>query len=631
MNNYLVIDFETKSFVNFDNGAWKYAEHESTDIICMSYKTSDMQKAQTWLPGEPIPSVLKDDGQIIIAHNVLFEYAIMVNVCIVKYGFPAWLRDYKRYRCTSAMARSVNLPGNLAGVGAALNLPMQKMDIGQVLINKYSKPAKSKGGLYFRFIEGDDLNAMVMYCERDVEVTEVIYKTLSVLDNIKIEEDIFMLDLKQNINGVPIDIETLHKVCYILDERKAKADKKAEQYGINVRSPKQLKEYFWNKGIYIENFQEKTVKDFLKDCDDKEIKEILNLRIFSSRSSTKKFDAIAGMVGKGDNRLRYSLFYYGAFTGRWAGRGFQPHNLPKGFIDEKELEIRIEKFTEGKVKFWETMNIAKSLIPGMLCAEKDHSLIVGDFAAIEARVVAFIAKEEKLIKMFQNDKDVYVAMAATVFKKTMDDVTKEDRKLGKQIILACGYGMGHNKFYQTCQSYGLAIPEDLAEKSVSLYRSTFKNIVNLWYGVDRAFRQAYQQKSKVKVNEYIEVERKNGYVSIKLPSGRRLYYHNIKIIDGEITYLNHQKKQRVKVYGGLLVENIVQAIARDLLVYCMLKMDTEGLTPILSVHDEIICHEDNKGLKKKEELFNSIMNSVPDWFGDFPIKTETEILRRYVK
>jgi len=632
MKNILFLDYETRSFAPLkDVGAWKYAEHETTDIICLSYKTPRMKKAKTWLPGQKIPDAIAKHSGYFVAHNTLFEYAISSRVFVLKYNAPESLLDPARWLCTSSIARSLNLPGRLAELSGVMQLEEKKLETGAYLIQKYSMPQKERktNKLYFNECKGEDLQAMIMYCERDVEVMEKIYNKLSVHSNIELEREVWLLDFRQNINGIPVDYNTLKKTIEVLNRRVEKAEKMCEKFGVNVRSPKQLKDWLLSRSIFLENTQEQTIKNYLKNCDDKEVEKLLNLRLFLSRSSIKKFDTLYNRLS-GDDRLRYFLRYYGAFTGRWAGEGFQPHNLPKSFLTPKELEKNVLDFTTGKTKFWDTMSVAKSLIPGMIKAEKGKQFIVGDFAAIETRVLAFISGEEKLINMYKKDKDVYKAMAAVIFIKKIDEIDDKERKLGKQTILGCGYGMGVNKFLATCESYGMSIPRKLGERSVSAYRDTFTNITSLWYGLERAFTNAYGTKKIIKYKGLV-IEGGNSFVSIQLPSGRKLYYHNVEQSSEGLSYLNFQKKFRVHLYGGILVENVVQAIARDLLVYCMLEMKRQGLNPILHVHDEIICHEKKVGIKKKEKLFSAIMNTPPAWFKDFPLKTETEILERYVK
>jgi len=626
----IFIDIETRSKADLvEVGAWRYAEHSSTDVFCVAYKVEG-NKVNVWVPGDSVPDAFHVNHQYtFVAHNALFEYALFANVLRKKYGFPLALADPLRWECTANMARCMALPGGLEPLCGVLKLGESKLAVGKHLIQTYSKPNR-KGE--FNPIPAAELDTMIMYCKQDVELTEKVYNRLAKYDNIAIEKPIMNLDRRQNIHGIHIDVKALKKIDMLVNAATLDAEKRMEEKGVNVRSPKQLQKYLKdNFNISIANAQEKTIKDILLNPNlDADARAMLELRLFLSRSSIKKYSALIDRVSP-DGRLRYFLQYYRANTGRWSGVGFQPHNLPKGGQTEKEQAALLKDLLADKVPVIETMTAAKKVLPGMIIPDKGHVFLMGDFSAIEARVLAWIAGEKILIEAYRKGDDLYKKMAAVIYQKPLDDVTKKERHLGKSVILGAGYGMGHNRFFEVCQAQGLAINIHTAEKAIYTYRSSFKNIVQFWASIESAFNYVLVNKGKkVKVNGML-LHADKGYVSIKLPSGRDLYYHRVTRGPEGISFLNFAQNMTVKLWGGLITENIVQAIARDLLCHAMLELDKVEIFPIMSVHDEVVAQALTTQAKAKLKVFDTIMNVPPEWFKGFPLKTESFMSKRYFK
>lgn len=626
------LDFETRSFADLKSvGAWKYSEHPTTDIICMAYRINGLD-VRLWVPGDDLPRLF-NEADLYIARNALFEHAIICNVAILKYGFPERMRDPKNWECTAAMSRRVGMPGGLEACAQALAVPQKKLTTGVDLIRRYSCPVRQKGKEpYFRELTGADQKAMYEYCMADVVADSQCYAILSKLpeNNSPAERAMFVLDLEQNSKGLPIDSTNLFSVTKILHTAQERAEKEAETTGINVKSPKQIIELCKAHGYKLPNAQKATIDDLLNKKDlPPVLQTALGLRTFLSKASVKKFDALCDRVSE-DGRLRHTIQYFGAHTGRFSGRGFQPHNLPKMGTKPEELDDLIKSFSDS-LSYDDMVQTAKKILPAMIQAEKGQNFIMGDFSAIEARALAFLAGQKDLVTIFRNNGDVYIDMASRLYRKKASEITKAERQLGKVVILACGYGMGANRFTEACKNFGIEISASRAEQIVNTYRDSYPEIPSFWYDIETAFTTAFRTHTKKTFNKWLSFEGARRYVKINLPSGRAIYYHEVQYSKGQLSYYNHQQKRRVYVYGGILVENIVQAICRDLLTETMVSMASAGLHPIMHVHDEIICAEKKVGIKKSQALFDKIANTPPAWFTGFPLKTESEISGRYHK
>ena len=632
----ICIDFETHSYADIKKtGAWVYSEHETTGIFCMAYQTLDMPEPLLWVPGAAVPKVLEDKKAHYVARYALFEYAMIHNVAIPKYYFPIQMLDPERWSCTRAMSLVVGMPGSLGACARALNVDAQKLSTGNALINKYSKPAKDRKTkeLYMRPLEGEDREAMYEYCLQDVKADLQCYKKLKSLPNVELERAIFEMDFRQNINGLPVDVKSLKKVLKVLDKAQEKAEKEMEDIGVNVRSVPQMKTHFAEKGCPIPNVQVGTVTKLLGKSDlDPELKKLLELRLFLGKASVKKFNALLDRTAN-DGFIRYTLNYYGAHTGRWSGAGFQPHNLPRTKTSVKKIADNINSISVSDPPMV-IIQKSKEILPGLIKAEKGMSFLMGDYAAIESRGIAYLSGEEKLLKQYRNGEPVYEIMASILYDMPVEAIGKEsiERQLGKQVILACGYGMGHKTFKTTCDNYNIKVDTKFAEHAVQTYRSTYPKIKEFWYALERAFASAYTTPGKVfSVGPYIKVMGKNKYVMIQLPSGRSLYYHKVMRGSDGLTYWNFQRDYRVHLYGGILAENVTQALCRDILVHGILECNEASLNPLLHVHDENICYIEDSEKAANRKKFDKIMNTAPEWLPGFPLETESEVCKRYHK
>jgi len=632
----IIFDFETYSFCDLNAaGAWVYSEHETTGVFCMAWMTPEMKAPKLWQPGEAVPEEFFKEDAVYIAHNSLFEYALVCNVCIGQHGFPERMRLADNWHCTRAMAKCVGLPGSLDDVARVLKVKHQKLSSGKALINKYSKPytdRKTKEKK-LRPLTGADKKAMFEYCRVDTWAEFEIYTILRNMKNVKLERPVFLQDFKLNVEGLPVDVKGAQTVIKKLDELTVKAEEEAESLGVNVRSPKQLLEFFAKNGVHVDNTRKDTIDTILGMNPKKEVAEACELRRFLGKSSVKKFKSLLSMTAK-DSRIRYTLFYFGANTGRWSGRGFQPHNLIKTGTDEKEINNLI-KAVPAMTDRAEFLGAAQKILPGLIQAPTGETFIMGDFSAIEARGLAYLAGETWRLDVFKTHGKIYEASAAKILNRPISSIEpgSKERKVGKVAELALGYQGAVGALYQFGADK-LGLSEDDMVRVIKDWRGANRKIVSFWYELESAFSLYYSRRKehhKVYVGKHIQVRAKNRYIAVRLPSGRELFYHDIEASGDGVSFFNHSQNRRVQLYGGLLAENVVQAMCRDILADCMLRLQERGLDTAFHVHDEIICQTARKDVKEKQKIFDSVTNTAPAWLPGFPLSTESEISRRYHK
>lgn len=665
MTRYLVLDFETRSEVDLKRtGAWEYSADPTTKILCVAWKVGNMKeivKAETkvWSPAIPSPygeliRNLLDPNVILVAHNAYFEQVIVRNVLsriVSKPGLKSI--PSSRWICTASLARALALPGNLQGAGDALGLKVQKDMIGHKLMMKMSKPRRARKGedpkrVYWHQ-KKKDLLRLMQYCATD---TDVEAKLLSILPPLcPTERKVWELDQKINMRGFSVDRElALHALALIDEEVNALKIETAEITKDEITSTNQrAKMIEWLKGqkIWLPNLQAKTVADFLKDH--KEISpgiRLLQIRQAISKSSTAKFEAY-DLRSRSDGRLRDHTLYHVASTGRFGGTGLQPHNFPQGKI--KNTEPLAEVIKEGDLEnlrllYGDPMSAMSSCLRGGIIASPGKELFCADFASIEVRVLFWIAHHKDGIKAYEEDQKIYEIMAGEIFNrdwKKIEDPSPE-RDLGKRAILGGGFGMGWKKFMATCEQYNQPVSEELAKRAISAYRELHAPVVQLWYNLERAAIKAVKNPNKeIKVNRVTWIYDKKILWCV-LPSGRKLAYYN-PVIKYEPTPweemrpklyhwdINPKTKawELSATYGGKLTENVVQAIARDLMVEAMLREEKALYEILITVHDELLA-ERNKGQGSVKE-FESLMASLPVWAKGCPVKAKGWSGSRYRK
>lgn len=601
------IDLETFSEADLKKtGAHVYSKHPSTEVLCLAYNLGGETKL--WVPHDFIIPELAhstypidlmeavESGELFEAHNVGFEFAIWNNLLVPRYGFPKLTLD--QLECSAAKAAAMSLPRSLEGVGEALNLDVQKDKEGHRIMMKLSKPRKpTKNNKDTRWREPDDYRKLFAYCIRDVDTEKAASKLLPPLT--ETERQVWLLDQITNTRGIKCDVESVNILLEFIKQYTQELTEelpKITDGEINTSGQvAKIIEWCNDRGARLESLSADEVRKALKrEYLDADVLRVLKIRQFLSKSSIKKFPTMLRMVDKDDNRIRGTMVYHGAHTGRYASKGVQLQNLPRGGKLDIELcmEVLGEKDYEWFSAFYpEVIDTASSLIRSMLTSDDGKDFLCADFAAIEARGILWLCDDQNSLDAFRSGKDLYVEMAASIYEKPAKDITKDERALGKVAILGCSYGMGREKFYDTCISWGVVVEKDLAFKAVDMYRSKFAKVKAFWYEIERAAIAAVKHggvhpcaggKVKWKVN--------NGFLFCRLPSGRKVSYPQPRVekvespfgMKDQLSYMGvdsqTRKWKRHKTYGGKLAEN---CFAADTLV-----VTSKGLKRIIDIRPE---------------------------------------------
>lgn len=630
------IDIETFSDIDLVKcGVYKYADSPAFEILLFAYSIDggeiyiiDLASGDK-LP-EEIISAIKSDTVIKTAFNAQFE-----RVCLSKH--LGILLDPSSWYCTAVQAAELSLPASLADVGAALGLERQKMTEGKDLIKYFCvpcKPTKSNGGRTRNMPKDapEKWTLFKKYCKRDVDVERQIAEKLKKYLLSKSEHDLYVLDQNINDRGVLVDLKLARQAVKLNSIQTAVATEQAYTLtGLeNPNSVAQLKAWLIENGVEIESLSKKAVAA-LADETDGDIQEMLHLRLLMSKTSVKKYEAVMRSVCR-DNRVRGMMRFCGASrTGRWSGNILQPQNLPQNHLPDLTLARDIVKdgdFELLDMTFGNVPNVLSELIRTVLIPKPNHRFIVADFSAIEARVLSWLAGEQWRLDTFRNGSDIYCASASQMFRVPVEKhgVNGHLRQKGKISELACGYG-GSVGALKNMGAVEMGVPEDELQGLINDWRNANPHIVKLWTEVGNAAMKAIKEKTIVSLGKLVFMYER-GILFIRLPSGRRLSYIKPRIgtnrFGGDsITYMGvgaSKKWERLETFGGKLVENIVQAIARDLLASAMMNVANAGYDIVFHVHDEIIAEApDSQG--SVDEMCK-LMSINPDWADGIPLSAD---------
>ena len=621
----LSIDLETYSSVDLGkSGVYKYAESEDFEILLFAYSIDDGEvKVIDLASGEIIPeeilSALSDENIEKWAFNANFE-----RVCLSRF-LGKRLKPQGWY-CTMIWSAYLGLPLSLEKVGEVLKLDKQKMNEGKALIRYFSIPCKptKTNGMRTRNLPHHDLekwSTFKEYNQRDVETEMAIKKKISAFPMPHSEWKNYWIDQNINDRGILID-EVLVDSAIKFDEilRDENMDRAIELTGLeNPNSPLQLKEWLNRKGLEIDSLAKKDVESALKNAEG-DIKEVLELRQELSKSSVRKYDAMKNVKGK-DNRARGLIQFYGANrTGRYSGRLIQVQNLRRNNLKDLDLARSLVKnrdYETMEILYESPSDILSQLIRTAFIAKEGTRFIISDFSAIEARVLAWLAEEQWVLEAFENGEDIYCRTASRMFGVPVEKhgVNGHLRQKGKIATLACGY-QGALGALKAMGGIEMGLSEDELQSIVDSWREANPNIVSLWWDIDSVVKRVVKTRSKEGYKNLV-ISYEKGILFIQLPSKRRLAYPKAKIgmnrFGGEsIVYegiVVGNKWDKTESYGGKFVENIVQAIARDILAEAMMRIENEGFNIVMHIHDEVVIESDSSSI----EEINEIMSLVPSW------------------
>ena len=621
----LSIDLETYSSVDLGkSGVYKYAESEDFEILLFAYSIDDGGvKVIDLASGEIIPeeilSALSDESIEKWAFNANFE-----RVCLSRF-LGNRLKPQGWY-CTMIWSAYLGLPLSLEKVGEVLKLDKQKMNEGKALIRYFSIPCKptKTNGMRKRNLPHHDLkkwSTFMEYNQRDVETEMAIKKKLSAFPMSHSEWENYWIDQNINDRGILID-EVLVDSAIKFDEilRDENMDRAIGLTGLeNPNSPMQLKEWLNKKGLEIDSLAKKDVESALKNAEG-DIKEVLELRQELSKSSVRKYDAMKNVKGK-DNRARGLIQFYGANrTGRYSGRLIQVQNLRRNNLKDLDLARSLVKnrdYETMEILYESPSDILSQLIRTAFIPKEGSRFIISDFSAIEARVLAWLAGEQWVLDAFENGEDIYCRTASRMFGVPVEKhgVNGHLRQKGKIATLACGY-QGALGALKAMGGIEMGLSEDELQSIVDSWREANPNIVSLWWDIDSVLKRVVKTRTKEKYKSLV-ISYEKGILFIELPSKRRLAYPKAKIgmnrFGGEsIVYegiIVGNKWDKIESYGGKFVENIVQAIARDILAEAMMRLENEGFNIVMHIHDEVVIESDASSV----EEINEIMSIVPSW------------------
>lgn len=656
MHRVMGVDIETYSSVDLNkSGVYAYAEAPDFDILLIGYKFDDEEEVHvidTLAVDRDFDQELYDfrealtDPDIIkTAFNAQFE-----RTCLAKWTGQAMPPE--QWRCTMVKALTMGLPGSLADAGMALGLPEDKLKDpqGKALIQYFSKPCKPTrvNGQRTRNLpehDPDKWNLFIRYNRQDVVTEQEILRKLSIYKTPDSEQELWSLDQHMNDNGVKLDIPMVEKIVEYDNQRRSELQKEAQDItGLaNPNSLAQLKKWLSEQGVDMASVTKDTIAEALAGDLPDNVRRMLEIRTALGKTSVAKYSTMLTAVCS-DHRLRGILQFYGANrSGRWAGRLVQTHNLAKNTLPDLALARELAAsgdFDTMQTLFGETAFVFSELIRTAFIPSDGCRFIVSDFAAIEARVISWISGEEWRLEAFRNGKDIYCETASQMYKVPVvkHGVNGHLRAKGKVAELACGYqgGIGAMKRMDR----GGSIPEEELQAVVDAWRAANPKIPKLWRTCELAAKTAIREHRTVRVNHGIAFSYINGNLFIKLPSGRKLCYWDTRLKldprDGRehIVYMgvNQETKRwgETETYGGKLVENIVQATARDCLAVAMTRVDAAGYTIVMHVHDEMIADvpvDDSEA----PDIINDIMGQPIDWAPGLPLKGDTYETPFYMK
>ena len=641
------VDIETYSSIDLSKtGVYRYVEAPDFDILLIGFSIDGG-------PVEVIDCTARHNNYEEEKKMVQFKRHLYDPECIKK-AFNAnfertclakWLGKEmppEEWRCTMIKCLTMGLPGSLADAGIALGLPEDKLKDpqGKALIQYFSKPCKPTrvNGQRTRNLPEhapDKWKLYIEYNRQDVVTEMAIDSKLEIYKTTETEQELWNLDQEMNDRGVRIDVDMVDKIVDYDTVRKEELQQEAQEItGLaNPNSLAKLKVWLNDQGMPMTSVTKDTIAAALSlQYIPENVRRVLEIRTALGKTSTAKYSTMLDAVCD-DRRLRGILQFYGANrSGRWAGRLVQTHNLAKNSLPDLDLarELAAEgDFETMQTLFGETAFVFSELVRTAFIPSDGCRFVVSDFSAIEARVLAWIAGEEWVLEAFRAGKDIYCETASMMYHVpvTKHGANGHLRAKGKVAVLACGYqgGVGAMK---RMDKEG-TIPEEELQAVVDSWRNANPKIVKLWRLCEIAVRTAIEEHRTVRLQHGLEFSYINHNLFIKLPGGRKLCYWDTKLKmdprDGRehIVYMgvNQETKQwgETETYGGKLVENIVQATARDCLAVAMTRVSKLGYKIVMHVHDEMIVDvpvEDTGAL----DTINACMAEPIDWAPDLPLK-----------
>jgi hypothetical protein len=652
-SHVIFLDFETRSRLSLKTvSTWRYAADASTEVLCACFTIGD-GPVVLWVPGAPVPpeiiAAASEPGWRIVAHNAQFEHAIINRLLSLKHGWP--VIDISKFECTMAMAYASALPGSLDGAAAALGLDVRKDKAGAALMKKiasYKIPHPTV----------EQVERLYEYCRQDVAVEQALHRRLPPLT--ETEQELWCLDHRINAIGLPIDRELAAATAELAKQQRAAIDDEiAALTGGEVTTANQVARMIAvlaAEGCTVTALDKAAVKKALTGELTDKARKLLELRAAGAQAAAAKVTTLLTGLDV-DDRLRETLAYHRAGTGRWAGRRFQPQNLRK-VSKTLDADAAIAAIKSGDLKrvatFGPPLSIAAEVSRGLIRARPRYVLLGADFSAIESRVLAWLSGESwKLDSYRKFDEtgdprlEVYCQIASKILGRTVTPDDEEGRGVGKVADLSGGYGGGVGAWRRFA-------PKDTrgdAEIKIDIdaYRKSHPNTVRFWHELEKALKRVIRKPGVRFTYGRISAECRDGTLHMILPSGRAISYPEARLVPGKFEgTVNIQFKDNgsakkgfripagqtakwhdVVEWYGTFTENCVQAVARDVLAAALVRVDAAGFTIVGHVHDEVIV-ELPEGEDRTEE-FLAVLTTAPDWADGLPLAAKVWTGQRFLK
>jgi DNA polymerase len=681
LRRILTLDFETRSACPLKSYR-RYATHPTTGVLCIGLQWCDMTEGRTWAPAygpvatpadscpEEVLTAIRE-GFPVYAHNVAFDRTMWLHYCVPVLGWPEI--PFEQWRCTMAVCAYYAVPQGLAKAARALGLVAQKQtkeEPGKLALSQCCKPRRPLKAEVDAFREAgissenypvlwreDErrLRSIREYCKQDVRTQTELLIHLGELPPDRLND--WMLDQKINERGVPLDFPNLVCASSLVDKTLGEASAEINRITggavSKVTSRDQILDYLHMQNVHLDSLDKEAVETALAEPSIQGVpRQVLELRQLAGRSSLAKVEAMLEHIDT-DGRVRNGLNWHGASTGRWAGRGVQWQNFPRECLSTKdadELFALMEQVGDNMGYYDDFALMMDVGVPKLLTQAlrafikpaAGKGLLISDFAAIECRVLSWMAGCDLLQEAFRKGECPYSQFASRATGKTVVKGMPE-RQLGKVCILALGYGMGAEKLKETAGKapYHIPLTEEKAEAMKGLYRGTYADIPKFWANCEASFIRAVESQSMIRSGRL--VFGCNGkWAWIQLPSGRCIWYYEPQVgmaktpwgaMRKQASYMtvNPVNKQwvRAKTYGGLLTENCIQAISACLLTAAMRRIEDAGIPVIASIHDEVVSECEDAPDRFDE--FHQLMEVVPAWASGCYISAESHVAGRYGK
>ena len=633
------IDFETRSAIDLkDRGLDVYANDSSTEVLCIAFGLNEDSVEVCDPHGDAIQKLLHhvEFGGKISAWNALFEYAIWNCVCVPKYGWPT----LKLEQCidTMAVAAANNIPQSLEDASLFMDSEHKKDTIGKKLIQKLCKPHKGA------FNNDPELLKMLFdYCKQDVKTEIALGRTLRGLDSI--EQKIWELTQRINVRGVPVDPMELQNAVKAVENAQTKIDEECLEL-TGCKPSERAKLLNWiNLRIPhapLKDLTAETVDQMLQSNVYSGVKRVLELRQEGSQTSVAKYAKMLEIQNAG--RIRNTLVYHGASTGRWASRGgLNLQNIARPTIGDDEIENAIPRvFGQGIG----TMRELSSLVRSAIKAPDGKTFVDVDFSSIENRVGVYLAFQNDKVELFRQGLDEYKAFASSaLFNVAYDEVTKDMRQIAKSAVLGCMFGQGSKGLVQYAKGMGVNMDPAQAERAVESYRESYSKVRYLWSECERAAIAAVESPgNRVVANKRIGFKYDNNALWMTLLSGRMICWQRPQLemvmtpwgqekmavtVHSQNTYSRMWKRN--PLIGSSIFQSAVQGTARDFLAHAMLSLDKAGYQIVNSIHDEVLLLVDEKQKDVALDDVINIMTTPPSWAPDMPLAAEGWVGERYRK